>query len=310
MIDFSEKNIARIVAETGFIKDNLEKVIRLADVLEFVFSSQWKNKLVLKGGTAINLFYQKMPRLSVDIDLDYIGESREEMLSDKEKLWAFLSDEFARKGYILSPRSKRRFALDSAYLQYVNNPGNRDKIKIDINYMDRSHVLPIREKLVSFPYIEGEIPIKVLDPSELYGSKMSALLDRCKPRDVYDAFRLAQNDEMVDRSLLKKSAIFYNCVGGEANIDEPVMEILDGVTENDIFRELRPFLSRGDKFSRLEAIKVLKEYLGNLFALSDREKAFVSEFRNKQYRPELLFDDDETIGRIKEHPMVMWRLRQ
>jgi len=33
----------------------------------------------LKGGTAINLFYRNMPRLSVDIDLSYLGfESRNE----------------------------------------------------------------------------------------------------------------------------------------------------------------------------------------------------------------------------------------
>ncbi|HXN21293.1 MAG TPA: nucleotidyl transferase AbiEii/AbiGii toxin family protein [Candidatus Dormibacteraeota bacterium] len=40
-----------------------------------------RNKLVLKGGTALNLFYLDLARLSVDIDLNYIG--REEMLSER-----------------------------------------------------------------------------------------------------------------------------------------------------------------------------------------------------------------------------------
>lgn len=36
----------------------------------------------LKGGTAINLFYRDMPRLSVDIDLTYVPvESRAESLA-------------------------------------------------------------------------------------------------------------------------------------------------------------------------------------------------------------------------------------
>ena len=30
----------------------------------------------LKGGTAINLFYRDMPRLSVDIDLTYLPDGR------------------------------------------------------------------------------------------------------------------------------------------------------------------------------------------------------------------------------------------
>ncbi|MFR6034657.1 MAG: nucleotidyl transferase AbiEii/AbiGii toxin family protein [Bacilli bacterium] len=79
MINLSQKNVVKIAKETNFIKDNVEKVMRLADILEFVFSSKWKDKLVLKGGTAINLFYRELPRLSVDIDLDYIGETKEEV---------------------------------------------------------------------------------------------------------------------------------------------------------------------------------------------------------------------------------------
>lgn len=89
MINISQKNVVKIAKETNFIKDNVEKVMRLSDILEFVFTSKWKDKLALKGGTAINLFYRELPRLSVDIDLDYIGDTKEEMEKDKEELWNF-----------------------------------------------------------------------------------------------------------------------------------------------------------------------------------------------------------------------------
>ena len=49
MINLSQKNVVKMAKETNFIKDNVEKVMRLADILEFVFSSKWKDKLVLKG---------------------------------------------------------------------------------------------------------------------------------------------------------------------------------------------------------------------------------------------------------------------
>ena len=71
MIDLTADNIRATAKATGFIKDNVEKVMRLIDILEAVFSTKWRDKLVLKGGTAINMFYMGMPRLSVDIDLDY-----------------------------------------------------------------------------------------------------------------------------------------------------------------------------------------------------------------------------------------------
>ncbi len=40
-------------------------------------------RFALKGGTAINLFYQDMPRLSVDIDLTYLPiETREDSFAN------------------------------------------------------------------------------------------------------------------------------------------------------------------------------------------------------------------------------------
>jgi len=75
-MEIRSKIINDISSKYGFIKDNVEKVIRLMDLLEILFSSEWKDKIVLKGGTAINMFYFNMPRLSVDIDLDYLGDTR------------------------------------------------------------------------------------------------------------------------------------------------------------------------------------------------------------------------------------------
>ena len=46
-----------------------------------------KGRWVLKGGTALNLFVLRHPRLSVDIDLNYIGAlEREEMLEKRPRI--------------------------------------------------------------------------------------------------------------------------------------------------------------------------------------------------------------------------------
>ena len=72
MYNYSKKFLEKIAAETGFIRDNMEKVFRLSDILQFLnANSSTKEYLSLKGGTAINLIVFNMPRLSVDIDLDY-----------------------------------------------------------------------------------------------------------------------------------------------------------------------------------------------------------------------------------------------
>ena len=82
MYNYDKIYIAKRAAELGFIRDTLEKVYRLADILEYFNTNPiLKDSLALKGGTAINLTIFNLPRLSVDIDLDYLrADSREEML--------------------------------------------------------------------------------------------------------------------------------------------------------------------------------------------------------------------------------------
>ena len=256
------------------------------------------------------MFYRELPRLSVDIDLDYIGETKEEIEKDKEELWNFLQMALFQKNYSLSPQSKMYFALDSAVFQYINNAGNRDNIKIEINYLDRKHVLPLCDKPIKTPVAESDICVKVLSACELYGSKLAALIGRCKPRDVYDVYGLIANDIIEDKEMLKKCTIFYNCIGGDASICDVSLDILDGVTDRDINRQLKPMLNKNDRFKKDAVIVSIKEYLQELLVFSDNEKEFVKEFANKNYRPELLFEDKDIVERISAHPMALWRVRE
>lgn len=218
MIDLSDSNIKKTAISTGFIKDSVEKVMRLIDVLEDIFSSNLKTKFALKGGTAINAFYANLPRLSVDIDIDYLGSSREEMIRDKHTIDEYLQMALFQKGYSLSPNTRQYFALNSYMFQYTNSSGNKDVIKIDMNFLDRLHIFPLQERKISILGYQGEVPVTILDRRELYGSKLAALISRCKPRDVYDIYMLSQSKEPIDGESLRKTLIFYNCVGGDADV--------------------------------------------------------------------------------------------
>jgi predicted nucleotidyltransferase component of viral defense system len=66
--------ITKLARDTGFSADNLEKVLRLRELLTELYKHPFlQAKLALKGGTALNLFYFDLARLSVDIDLNYIA---------------------------------------------------------------------------------------------------------------------------------------------------------------------------------------------------------------------------------------------
>lgn len=86
MMQWDRLTLGRMAKELGFPRDTLEKVCRLADVLKFMESDELLSEgIALKGGTAINLTIFDLPRLSVDIDLDYCRSiGREEMLADTD----------------------------------------------------------------------------------------------------------------------------------------------------------------------------------------------------------------------------------
>ncbi len=71
-----------------FCTSLLEKVYRLSDILEYCNTNPvLMDSLALKGGTAINLTIFNLPRLSVDIDLDYLKtDSRAEMLQARDSI--------------------------------------------------------------------------------------------------------------------------------------------------------------------------------------------------------------------------------
>lgn len=91
------------MAKTNFIKDNLEKVLRLAEILKFLNTDNlFKGKLALKGGTAINLTAIELPRLSVDIYLDFTENlSKDEIAEIKSKFTKRLTDYMWQGGYSL-----------------------------------------------------------------------------------------------------------------------------------------------------------------------------------------------------------------
>jgi predicted nucleotidyltransferase component of viral defense system len=62
---YTKSDLIKMSTKTGFIQNTLEKVLRLSEVLNFLFKSKYSDSLSLKGGTAINLVIFDLPRLSI-----------------------------------------------------------------------------------------------------------------------------------------------------------------------------------------------------------------------------------------------------
>ena len=265
--------------------------------------------LALKGGTAINLIMFDLPRLSVDIDMDYVKEvSREAMLREREQINDHIRKYMTASGYSLSPKSKQYHALDSFVFEYINAGGVKDNLKIEINYMLRSHVFPVSRRAVGLPWNDDKISVLSVDPMEIFSSKAVALMNRSAARDLYDMFNL-QKYGLFDESkkaVFKKCIMFYSAIASENVPEHFDFSGIGNISARKIKTDLIPVLRRMERFDLLTAKTKVEEYLKEIL-LPEDDLSFWSAFAKGDYKPELLFDDPEILSRITEHPMAQWK---
>lgn len=118
MPQFNRRELDVRARKYGFNRDTFEKVIRLRMILEFMNTqASMREHLLLKGGTAINLTVFNLPRLSVDIDLDFVPNlMRDETAKERERLTEILKGYMSEQGYFLSEDSSRKNISLSCFL--------------------------------------------------------------------------------------------------------------------------------------------------------------------------------------------------
>jgi len=155
-------------------------------LLNILGHMDWNSCMALKGGTAINLFIADFPRLSVDIDLAYIGHgSREWALSEMSHYLNELLKKLEKRGYLVNLTGVSSENLVGKLNVSINNI----IVIIEPNFIIRgAFKTPVTKKLVQSAANEfkQELEIKILHEDELYAGKLVAMLARKHPRDVFD----------------------------------------------------------------------------------------------------------------------------
>ena len=291
----------------------MEKVVRLCMILEYINTDPMlAEQLVLKGGTAINLLVMALPRLSVDIDLDFTENcDRPAMLRYRKAITEKLQAYMYANGYRLAPSSKHPFSVDSWVCQYTNVIGNLDNIKIEINYSMRCHLLPTVIQPIKLRGFNN-VNVRTLALVELYASKVKALLERGASRDLFDVHNMIRLQVIGEeqKPVLRKGVVFYSAVGGNA---KPTATYSFQPIERLQFQQIRatllPVLKKGT-FYDLDSVKQdVCSYLEDLMQLSYNERLFIERFAHNEYQPELLFEDKEIVERVAKHPMALWKIQ-
>lgn len=306
----------RLFAEaeaTGFRAEVLEKVIHLLGLLESFRSHPFlKERLSLKGGTALNLFLFDLPRLSVDIDLNYIGAAKlETMLAERPKVEQAIQDVTSREGFAI-----RRMPMEHAggkwSLQYGSGLGQSGNLEVDVNFMFRIPLWPLgsldSRQVGSYQAKD----ILVLDIHELAAGKLAALLARHQARDLFDAHRLLHHGEL-DPELLRLAFVVYGAMNRkdwrtvsphDVNFEAKELErqLVPLLRVDFLTDKVRP----GDYGSQL--VEECCEKLGTVLPLSETEREFLDLLLDEgEIEPSLLTPDAHLQELIKCHPLLEWK---
>ena len=313
MPTFDKAVLTEQARRLGFLTAPFEKMTRLTEILRFMNEAEeLRESLAIKGGTAINLTVFNLPRLSVDIDLDFtVNLSREETRKRRDKISELLGLYMAAEGYAKHKKSKSTHILDSFVYSYTNAAGNSDNIKVEINYSLRSHALPTVEITTQTAEVFVPFTVRTLSPFEIFASKIVALSDRAAPRDLYDlnnmvCFGLFDEPDII---ILRKCAVFYTAVAGEVTEQGISFERINEITPYKVKTDLLPMIRNVEKFDLQSVRDRVFAFLNEWIALTEEESAFLKHFAAGSYEPQLLFDDGEIINRIENHPMALWRLQ-
>jgi len=309
----SKHQLQREANLTGFKIEHLEKILLLMDLLaDFSIFPQLKNKFVLKGGTALNLFVFNLPRLSVDIDLNYIGNiDRDVMLADKPLIQAAIAAICERKGFTLD-RNPGRHAGGKIICRYPSALGQMGNLEIDLNFMYRIPLWPIELKSSCKVGSYQIHNIPVLNEYELSAGKLTALIDRKAGRDIFDTHHLLTKLKLEDKKL-RLALIVYSAINRTIDLRKMTAQDI-GVNLDDLRKRLVPLLKK-DEIKNIKSltswtenlVQQCQENFKRLLPLTKQETEFLNQLFDKaNIEPELITDDSALINNIKSHPAIRW----
>jgi len=296
---------------TGFRPEVLEKVIHLLNLLEsFNRHPFLKGRLALKGGTALNLFLFDTPRLSVDIDLNYVGAvDRDTMMAERPKVEQAVQAVCSREGMNIT-RIPTDHAGGKWRLRYDSALGEGGNLEVDLNFMFRVPLWPItlRDAKVG-SYSARQIP--VLDLHELAAGKLAALLARQASRDLFDAHQLLMRSDL-DQKKLRLGFVLYGAMNRKDWRTVTVEDV--GYEPRELENQLIPVV-RSEFLAKPKAsdwaaamIAECRDRLGAVLPMSADEIAFLNRILDHgEIKPELLTADDQIAERIRTHPLLQWK---
>ncbi len=290
----SRVELERMADTQGHRSELLEKVLWMLDLLQAIYQDKYlSDRLALKGGTALNLFVLNFPRLSVDIDLNYIG-SADLSIAEKERpeITNALSRLCRSMGLNPGPQPDQH-AGGKWHLNYPGHVTASGNLEVDLNFLQR---VPLWPTTLGDSVVVGKHQaknVRIMDVHELGLAGIKAL----------------------DIEKLRLAFVVY---GSGSRTDWRTVTAKDiTVDPKDIENRLVPMLSE----TAVPASKDLGPWISNLsdmahrfvervLPLSGPELAFLERLlESGEIEADLLTKDAALAAKIQTSPGLLWKAK-
>ncbi len=296
-----------IQRDTGFNLDMLEKLYHLTRILQAICDNEvLHSNLTLKGGTALNLIYLDIPRISIDLDFNFTGSvERGTMKAMRPKVEAAIETIGGNLEYGVTPRPPS-YIMSRHYFRYVNIREVKDHVKVEVNYLDRLPVGQIvgRTFPTFFPDLQ-QFPVRTYTLEELAAQKIGAYIERGEPRDLYDLYRLST--QRADPEDIREYTVIYYCMAEEAKDPKDLVESAKTFDEVKLSLEIQQFIRNTENLDPDKVRDCASRFLQEVLSFTRRQQEFIDTFyQQHEIVPELAWGNRPDIAR---HPSLLHRLR-
>ena len=216
------------------------------------------SNLAFRGGTALHkLYMHPQPRYSEDIDLVQINaEPIKETYIHLRQALAFLGEPVVKQ--------KRHNNTLLFRLQSDGLPSMPIHIKVEINCKEHFSVLPLVKvpfKVESMWY-KGEVELQTYQLDELIGTKMRALYQRRKGRDLFDLYKALTTADLNIENVLQAYNMYMDfVVEHKPTYKEFIINMADKMQDAEFLGDTESMLRFGDTFDPQVAYELVREKL-------------------------------------------------
>ena len=240
--------------------EQVEQDLVICRALVEIFKNDFlADSLAFRGGTALHkLYLQPQPRYSEDIDLVQIkAGSIGKVIDNIREALSFLGKAKVETGETMSAMT---FRFESEFPPVVSL-----RLKIETNCREHFTVLGWEKKPfeVKSSWFSGECNLTTYKLEELLGTKLRALYQRRKGRDLYDLWKAFKKSK-INPDLVIKCYMEYM----KFSLEKPIpskKEFLINVeakkTDDEFSGDIAALLRPDEKYNHEEAFKIVIEEL-------------------------------------------------